>query len=66
MKFDMHIKNIRNMKFNGQIFKIYTQKKIYDKFEEKHCSSLILREPNKATKFTDFIKRQVWSWAVNH
>ena len=39
----MHIKNIRNIKFNGQTLKIYTQKKIYEKFEEleeKLCSSL--------------------------
>ena len=35
MKFDMHVKNIGNMKFNSQIFKIYTKKKqIYEKFEE--------------------------------
>ena len=34
MKFDMHVKNIRNMKFNGKIFKIHTKKEIYDKFEE--------------------------------
>ena len=27
MKFDMHIKNIRNMKFNGYIFKTYIKKK---------------------------------------
>ena len=27
MKFDMHVKNIRNMKFNVQIFKIYIKKK---------------------------------------
>ena len=26
MKFDMHVKNIRNMKFNGYIFKIHTKK----------------------------------------
>ena len=24
MKFDMHIKNVRNMNFNGYIFKIYS------------------------------------------
>ena len=30
----MHVKNIRNIKFNSQIFKILTQKKIYEKFEE--------------------------------
>ena len=44
----MHVKNTRNMKFNGQIFKIHTQKKkIYEKFkkffpnqfEVKFCSS---------------------------
>ena len=30
----MYIKNIRNMKINGWIFKIYTRKKeIYEKFE---------------------------------
>ena len=35
MKFDMHVKNIRNMKFNGQIFKIHQKKKKkYEKFEE--------------------------------
>ena len=27
MKFDVHVKNIRNMKFNGYIFKIHTQYK---------------------------------------
>ena len=27
MKFDMHIKNIKNMKFNSQIFKIHQKKK---------------------------------------
>ena len=27
MKFDMHIKNIRNMKFNDYIFKTYIKKK---------------------------------------
>ena len=27
MKFDMHFKNIKNMKFNGYIFKIYTKKR---------------------------------------
>ena len=27
MKFDMHVKNIRNMKFNNQIFNIHTKKK---------------------------------------
>ena len=35
MKFDMDVKNIRNMIFNGQIFKIHTKKKeIYEKFEK--------------------------------
>ena len=27
MKFDMHVKNIKNMKFNDQIFKIHTKKR---------------------------------------
>ena len=31
MKFDMHVENIKNIKFNGQIFKIYLQKEIYEK-----------------------------------
>ena len=30
----MHVKNIKNMKFNGLIFKIHKKKEIYDKFEE--------------------------------
>ena len=34
MKFDMNIKNIRNIKINCWIFKIHTRKKdIYEKFE---------------------------------
>ena len=39
----MHVKNIRNMKFNGQIFKIYKKKEIYNKFEE-FPSILVWRE----------------------
>ena len=34
MKFDMHVKNIRNMKFNGYNFKIYPKKKKNEKVEE--------------------------------
>ena len=34
MKFDMHIKNIMNMKFKDLIFKIHTKNKIYKKFEK--------------------------------
>ena len=33
MKFDMHVKNIKNMKFNDQIFKIHKKKEVYEKFE---------------------------------
>ena len=29
MKFDIHVKNIKNIKFNGYIFKIHTKKKRY-------------------------------------
>jgi len=39
----MHVKNIRNMKFNGQIFKIHTKKEIYEKFE-KFLSKLVWRK----------------------
>ena len=34
MKFDMHVKNIRNMKFNGLFSKFTPKKEIYEKFEE--------------------------------
>ena len=34
MKFDMHVKNIRNMKFNSQIFKIHQKKKKKEEEEE--------------------------------
>ena len=45
MKFDMHVKNIRNMKFNSWIFKIHQKKKkkIYERFE-KSLSKLVWRE----------------------
>ena len=45
----MHVKNIRNMKFNGQIFKIYKKKEkrkkkeIYEKFVE-FFSKLVWRK----------------------
>ena len=41
----MHVKNIRKMKFNDQIFKIHKKKKkeIYEKFE-KFFSKLVQRE----------------------
>ena len=43
MKFDMHVKNIQNMKFNSYIFKIHTKKEIYEKFEN-FFSKLVQRE----------------------
>ena len=52
----MHVKNTRNMKFNGQIFKIHTQKKkIYEKFEEKLCSSGGAHGPSKILKLFYFM-----------
>ena len=33
MKFNMHVKNIRSMKFNGEIFKIYQKKKRYSSLQ---------------------------------
>ena len=40
----MHVKNIRNMKFNGQIFKIHTKKKRYMRSLKKLCSVLCTLE----------------------
>ena len=31
----MYIKNIKNMKFNSQIFKIKKKKMIYEKFDQR-------------------------------
>ena len=43
----MHVKNIRNMKFNGQIFKIYKKK-------EKRKKKEIYEE------FVEFFSKLVW------
>jgi len=44
MKYDIHVKNIRNMKFKGKFSKfIKKKKKIYEKFEE-FLSKLVWRE----------------------
>ena len=52
MKFDMHVKNIRNMKFNNQIFKIHKKKKkkymrslksfSLNQFRERLCSNMVM------------------------
>ena len=34
MKFDMHVKNLMNIKFNSQFSKFTPKKDIYEKFEE--------------------------------
>ena len=34
MNEDIHVKNIRIMKFYGQIFKIHTREEIYKNFED--------------------------------
>ena len=45
MKFDICVKNIRNMKLNGYIFKIHTQaKKEINKKFEKFLSKLVWKE----------------------
>ena len=44
----MHVKNIRNMKFNGQIFKIYKKKK------KKKKKRYIYEE------FVEFLSKLVW------
>ena len=54
----MHFKNIRNMKFNGYIFKIYTKKRYMrslknfspNQFGEKLCSKPLMISKNKKQK----------------
>ena len=53
----MHVKNIRNMEFNSYIFKIHKKRKkeIYEKFEEKLCSSGGAHGPSKILKLFYFM-----------
>ena len=40
MKFDIHVKNIRKMKFNGYIFNFTPKNELHEKFENSLQTSL--------------------------
>ena len=54
MKFDINVKNIMNMKFNGQIFKIHKKRKKKRK-EKKKKKKRKKRKEKIYTKFEGFL-----------